>query len=125
MPTTNLTAALTHRMNYLVSRQGVVAGNIANASTPNYLARDIQFQKAVDRQVGLRKTNGRHLKPKGQVVGGAHIETMDKNIKNNGNSVVVASEMLKLNEIQLNYSLMTQLYSKHAGMQRSALGQRQ
>lgn len=50
-------------------RQGLLASNIANADTPHYKARDIDFKSALknalsgglEGQVGLAKTSSRHL----------------------------------------------------------------
>ena len=37
-----LFSLLTGRMNWLSSRQSVLAENVANAATPNYVARDLK-----------------------------------------------------------------------------------
>ena len=44
MPNTTY-EALSNRMNFLVARQSVIAGNIANANTPGYLAKDLKMDK--------------------------------------------------------------------------------
>ena len=124
----SLSAALSHRMDFLVARQGIVAGNVANAATPGYLAKDIQFKKMYDSagtsSMGMAATNGKHIRPKGMDKAGK-VETSNKHITLNGNSVKLDEEMLKLSEIQMNYQLATRLYNKHAQMQRIAIGRQQ
>ena len=50
-------------------RNGLLASNIANADTPNYKARDIDFQSVLKNAAGfddgsrLRITNGNHIHP--------------------------------------------------------------
>lgn len=53
-------------------RTEILSANIANANTPGYKARDIDFSAALraatDQQAGLRRTDARHL-PAGGVAG--------------------------------------------------------
>jgi flagellar basal-body rod protein FlgB len=117
--------ALTHRMDYLIARQGVVAGNIANADTPQYLAKDISFAPAGQGKGGfaMAVTNAKHLGA-GQGAGGfaGHLTEDSRFMQHNGNSVRLDMEMLKMNQTQLDYRTMTQLYSKQVGLQQMALG---
>lgn len=117
-----LGAALHNRMNFLVERQGTVAGNIANATTPGYISKDIQFEKLVAKaSSGMETTNARHFTG-AKTAGGGHMMTEDRtHMKHDGNSVKTDVEMLKLQEIQLNHRLVAQLYKKHAGMQTMVL----
>ncbi|MDP2155662.1 MAG: flagellar basal body rod protein FlgB, partial [Sulfuricella sp.] len=59
-------------LNLRAYRQQVLASNIANADTPNYKARDIDFAKELQRaqgvqagQLGMSATSSRHLQPAG------------------------------------------------------------
>lgn len=118
----NVSMSLKHRLNYLIERQGMVSGNIANATTPGYLSKDISFEKLVDRSsMNMATTNGSHLK--GKITGGQHKVSEDtSNIKHDGNSVKMDEEMLKLQDIQMNYRLATELYKKQVSFQKLALG---
>ena len=122
-----LAAALAHRQDFLIQRQGVVAGNIANASTPNYLAKDMTFKAMVN------QASGSTLRP--SATHAKHIGGQTSNTRNtgdvveikggqtlNGNSVVVEEELLKMNDINLNYGLITQLFQSHVGFQKIAIG---
>lgn len=122
----NLSEALTGRMNFLTQRQGVVASNIANANTPGYISRDLisKGKGANAGSFGMAVTNAQHMMgdPGKQMAG---VMTEDTRfIQHNGNSVRLDEEMLKMTDIQLNYRMMTEVYTKHAGMQKMALGQR-
>jgi len=50
-------------------RAGLLAANLANADTPGYKARDIDFRAVLEgartseRWAGMRTTNARHIKP--------------------------------------------------------------
>lgn len=125
MPTAtpSLSAALSHRMNYLVARQGLVSGNIANVDTPHYTAKDITFAGAVaGHAVQLATTNPKHLNGRAGVQAYGKFTEDKTNIRYDGNSVDLDTEMLKLNDIQLNYRLATQIYSKQTQLQKLALG---
>ena len=49
MESVNLFALATEKSRWLAARQATVAGNVANANTPGYVAKDIQpFDKVLD-----------------------------------------------------------------------------
>ncbi len=56
-------------------RHGVLAANLANADTPNYKARDMDFQAALaraegkDQWPGMRTTHARHIPEGGGAMG--------------------------------------------------------
>lgn len=60
-----------HALSLLTQRQGILASNIANADTPGYLARDIDFSQqlkeavsrgqATDKNMSLTVTSERHI----------------------------------------------------------------
>lgn len=120
-----LAAALAHRQDYLIARQGVVSGNIANASTPDYLTQDVEFKSLVNRAgstLAPRTTNSRHLaQTSGAGSTGRIVENREGQTLN-GNSVVIEEELLKLNDIQLSYGFITQLFQSHGRFQQIALG---
>ena len=122
---TGLKAALNHRMDYLTTRQGVVAGNIANASTPNYKAKDLVFQSALKQaqsSPALARTHAGHMGAAASALRSGKLQENTENPTYNGNTVQLDTETLKLSQIQTDYRFMTQLYSKHAQLQRMALG---
>lgn len=116
----SISNALTQRMNFLSARQAVVAGNIANANTPGYLARDLQ-KDAQGSGFAMAVTNAGHMATSADTGGGKVVEDA-RFIQHNGNSVRLDQEMLKLNDTQLNYRMMTELYAKQVALQKAALG---
>ncbi|PZP40619.1 MAG: flagellar basal body rod protein FlgB [Pseudomonas fluorescens] len=122
----NLSEALTSRMNFLIERQGVVAGNIANANTPGYLSRDLVAKKpnAANSSFGMAVTNAQHMAGTPAPSAQGTITEDARFIQHNGNSVRIDEEMLKQTDIQLNYRMMTEIYTKQVAMQKTALGQR-
>jgi flagellar basal-body rod protein FlgB len=120
----SLSTAMTERMNFLVQRQGIVAGNIANANTPKYLAKDlVDDGKGAISGFAMAVTNAQHMAVSDASLQGKVTEDT-RFIQHNGNSVRLDDEMLKMNQTQLDYRMMTELYAKQLGMQKMALGQR-
>ena len=124
--------SLHHQPHELVSaRQSVLAENVANADTPNYIARDHApdgifehgakqpaFPKChteacghasshIAQRPGLQSGKGRG---RGRYAG--------------GKVVAVEQEMIKLSDTQLQYQTATNLYQKAVNMFRTALGRR-
>lgn len=124
----NVYDALNSRMDFLIARQGTIAGNIANANTPGYLARDLSAPKAGTQGggFGMMVSNARHMQAmSANASGGGTVEEDREFVQHNGNSVRLDVEMLKMSENQIDYRMMTQLYAKQIGMQKLALGLRQ
>lgn len=42
-------------------RHGVIASNIANVDTPEYRAKEVKFEQMLDSEIGLKKTNPKHM----------------------------------------------------------------
>jgi flagellar basal-body rod protein FlgB len=123
----NVYDALNNRMDFLIARQSTIAGNIANANTPGYLARDLTAPKGgvQGSGFGMMVSNARHLQANSaNANGGGRVEEDREFVQHNGNSVRLDVEMLKMNETQMDYRMMTQLYAKQVSLQRLALGVR-
>lgn len=118
----SLINALNQRLDYLTTRQSVVAGNIANASTPNYLSKDVTFESYVQKTpgIGMAVTNEQHMVAK-PATPNMRMTKDTTWLKHDGNSVKLDEEMMKLNDIQLNYSTVSQLYQKHKQMYQLAV----
>lgn len=120
----SLSSALTSRMNFLTERQAVVAGNIANANTPGYLARDlVETKGGTTSSFAMAMTNAQHIRNAGVASQGKIVEDA-RFIEHNGNSVRLDEEMIKMSDAQMNYRFMTELYTKQVAMQKMALGNR-
>jgi flagellar basal-body rod protein FlgB len=98
-----LMAALGREMTRAVQRQALAAGNLANAETPGYRAREVQFSQALagqlDSQSSLQPTltNRRHLggaaEDEGQITEVAGLPE-----RRDGNTVQMERELLALNK---------------------------
>ncbi|MDV5171145.1 flagellar basal body rod protein FlgB [Photobacterium rosenbergii] len=63
-----------HTVGVRAKRAETLASNLANANTPGYKAKDIDFQRALNAatsgaKVGLSRTDGRHISASTQVAG--------------------------------------------------------
>lgn len=120
---------MSERMGWLGARQEVLAQNIANADTPDFVPHDMKALKFEDHlnqiaPVAQVRTNSMHMG--GVSPQGASID--DQKTKKQyetapvGNSVVLEEQMVKLADAQSNYQLMTNLYRKHVDLFKMALG---
>lgn len=115
------------RMAWASERQSVLARNIANASTPDFIPSDMSEKKfgaflkretAPTGPSGLRGSFAARSGTKG-------IETIaDGETTPNGNGVNLEKQMMKAAENSLDYQQAAGLYRKALGMWRTALGGR-
>lgn len=103
---------------WLQARQEVVAGNIANANTPKYRAKDVTpFQAVLDNQnAGMVKTNPAHLSGNEfSASGDVNVEeaslSQEIGVQESGNTVGLEDELSKAGDIKRQYSLNTALVS--------------
>lgn len=113
------------RLSYLEQRQEVLSHNIANANTPHWQARDLKpfaaFLEAGRSGGNLVRTNALHLAPSPpmpkSLAGGKPAERAP-----DGNAVSMDEQLMKVAETETSQELVTNLYTKYAGMFRTALG---
>ncbi len=87
------------RIKLHVERQKVITSNIANADTPNYKSKDIDFNKALNQEVEqLAATHEKHITGPGQ--SGEIIAKKEGEWKD-GNNVELNEEMAKMSENQI------------------------
>ncbi len=122
---------ITRQMDWLTTRQKVLAQNIANADTPNYKAKDLTpldfaaMARAAGNRLKLETTSGGHIGVGRSAAGSSKVfETKGTIDSPSGNGVVIEDELMKVSETQAEYELITRLYRKHMGMLRTALGRR-
>lgn len=122
---------ITRQMDWLTTRQKVLAQNIANADTPNYQAKDLApldfaaMASAAGNKLKMETTSGGHIKAGLSAAGSPKVfETQSTLTSPSGNGVIIEDELMKVSETQAEYELITRLYRKHMGMLRSALGRR-
>jgi len=89
-----LAAKIEHYMDLLSARQKLVASNIANADTPGYKTKDIDFQTEF-----LNATSGTP----------AAVEVSGLVVRNDGNNVSIDREARLLSENALRFSIASAL----------------
>ena len=94
-------------LDLLSARQRLVAGNIANADTPGYKTRDIDFQFEFQTALAARdRALGPHV-----------VEVPALAVRNDGNDVSIDREARLLAETAQRFALVSQLLAKKfAGM---------
>lgn len=112
------------------ARSRVLASNLANADTPNFKARDLDFQQvlknqagAADAGVGLRKTHARHIGVGGQYSQGDLLYRNPYQPTLDGNTVEAEVEQSKFarNAVEYQVSLML-LGRKFSGIRTALKG---
>ncbi len=88
-------------------RMGLLASNIANAATPNYKARDLDFAAALsgEQGLGLARTKAGHLPARGTGPGDGPAVRYRQPLQPSldGNTVELATEQLQFAESALRY----------------------
>ena len=126
----NIFAVLGKRMDWLSQRQQVLAENVANADTPNYVPRDLdeaEFGRILRNQLSPmapKATHAAHLRGTVQRGGPAN-STRQKDpyeTSPSGNAVIIEEQLIKVTKTQSDYQMIVNLYRKHMDMVRIALG---
>lgn len=126
--------AMGAKMNYLSTRQGVLAQNIANSDTPEYRPRDlteVDFGAVLQHVTGsqkvrVEKTNPGHMLPGGDIDDARSRKVrMTYEVAPADNAVIIEEQMIKASQTTMDYNLMTNLMRKNIGMIQTALGQGQ
>ncbi|RLJ71467.1 flagellar basal-body rod protein FlgB [Hydrogenivirga caldilitoris] len=97
------------RVDFTWKRHKVILSNIANADTPNYKAKDLEFKEEVDR-ISLKTTNPKHIKPISNE--GFRVVNVNRGlVGNDRNNVSVEEEMAKLTQNRLAYEVYMKMIS--------------
>ena len=130
LPDVPLMAMLRERMTWLHQRQDVLSENVANADTPNYVARDLKpldFERALSGTTSgpsLVTTNERHISLTPTHMGKFEDhETPDQESSPNGNSVALEAEMVKVSDTQAQFQAAANIYAKAMSLMKTAIGQ--
>lgn len=103
--------------------QNLISSNIANAETPNFTPKALNFESELqgalkgNEKRGQMTTNSRHIPLKGaasriQSVSGKVVETPSKSPGKDGNSVEIENEMSRMVENQIMFNASVQMISK-------------
>ncbi len=107
----------------------VIAGNIANADTPGYKAKGMDFQQALqsatkNQQHNMSKTNAKHFDVRTELNNGVSYRVPDQPDTGDGNTVDAQVERNLYLENSLKYQASTNfLDSKVKGLKKAISGQ--
>ena len=123
-------AALTDKMRWHQTRQGLLAENVANAETPGYRGRDLAQYDYADRSAGFSSatvttsaTQPMHFSvssSEGSAFGAQRMANFE--ITPEGNGVTLEDEMMKVTTNLMDYQAATSLYQKSIKILRTAMG---
>lgn len=122
--------ALANSLNFRQMRQDLISSNIANAETPGYKAKKIDFEEALaraidlDNQQSLRTNDQEHFN-----VGGGGFDNLEPTIYDNpngvvsedGNTVDREEEMANMAENKILYDTSVALLNKKLGLLRYSI----
>ena len=103
----NVGAGIEQYMNLVSARQKLVASNIANADTPGYQTKDVDFENELQTQMSGTKPNV--------------VEVAGLKNKNDGNNVDMDREARLLAENALRFSVASQLAHSEISTIRTAI----
>ncbi len=123
---------LKKRMDWLTQRQEVIATNISNSDSPGYKPKDLKpfdFESLVRREANqLNMTVGSTGHLGGQRKRITDFDAVEERrpfeTTPQGNAVVLEEQMMKVAETSAKHKLTAELYKKHIGLFRMALGRR-
>lgn len=125
-----LFSALTEKMKWHQTRQGLLAENVANAETPGYRGRDLSAFGFADHMRNMSTasvqtvaTNPGHIvtiSADGDGFGTQQLNNFE--VTPEGNGVTLEDEMMKVTNNQLDYQAVTALYSRSIRIIKTALG---
>lgn len=117
------------RLEWLGQRQKLLAQNIANADTPDYVPHDLkpqEFRRMVERQAGASlepvATRAGHIQSGGAKADAGGVEQKERyETAPSGNAVVLEEQLIKVAQTQNDYNAITNLYKKQVAMVKMAL----
>ena len=108
-------------------RNNILASNIANAATPHFKARDVDFEASLAAAMPsgpISTTNGKHIAQAGSFTGNDLLYRTPINPSMDGNTVELAVEQMEFSENVVRYqSSLTLLNRKISGLMSAIKGE--
>lgn len=123
--------ALTASLKFRQLRQELHASNIANAETPGYKTKKLDFEEAlaraldVDDQLAMKSSDSRHFDVGGGSFNNLQPEVYEESngiVSPDGNNVDRDAEMAEMAENKVMYDATVQLINKKLGLLKYAIG---
>lgn len=117
--------ALSAAVKFREMRQEIISSNIANAETPGYKAKKLDFEEAlaraldVDGQMNMNIDDGQHFNVGNGGFNNLQPEIYDDPngvVSEDGNTVDREAEMAKMTENKIMYDTLVQLMNKKLGL---------
>ena len=123
-------SALTDKMRWHQTRQGLLAENVANAETPGYRGRDLAQYDFADRSAAfsVATVTTSATQPMHFAVGSSESSAFGAQAMANfeitpeGNGVTLEDEMMKVTTNLMDYQAATSLYQKSIKILKTAMG---
>lgn len=107
------TQALHYAIDGLSLRQQAIAGNLANAQTPGYRAKEVDFEQSLNQALTVGDIGA---------AGGPAVTTSTAPTDADGNNVNASNEIVGLQETTLRYQAMVDSLNTKFRMLRGAMG---
>jgi flagellar basal-body rod protein FlgB len=109
-------------MRFRTARQGVLAGNVANADTPRYRARDLVFESVLDQErLPMVGTHARHLSAGSAQQRPYELVVGPKGDGPDRNGVSLDDELIRMSRNAGAYQDQADILSRLLGLMRSAI----
>ncbi|MEZ5825097.1 MAG: flagellar basal body rod protein FlgB [Geminicoccaceae bacterium] len=132
MQGTLLQSLISGKTAWLQARHVVLAQNVANADTPDFRPRDMveeSFDKLVARTerrshgIELSRTDAHHI----PAVGSTRLDGEGRKVDGfetapAGNSVILEEQAEKMQQVQIDHQLTTNIYAKMVKLMKTAIG---
>ncbi|MBL7716734.1 MAG: flagellar basal body rod protein FlgB [Bdellovibrionales bacterium] len=122
--------ALNTSLNLRLTNQNVISSNIANADTPNYKAKTMEFETAfrealqVGNQLPMAEGDPKHIVHRTTDPVNPEIYDDPNGVESlDGNTVDRAAEMAKMSENQLLYDASAEILKRKLGMLKYAISE--
>lgn len=109
--------AVQHAMSLATQRETLLHANLANANTPGYKRRDLDFNVTLDEALG--KSTGSHIRDLTDQTRQALAD--QTSITADGNNVDMEREVQGIAETQLRYSALSEMATTYFGDLKSAI----
>lgn len=114
-------------MDYSSVNRKVIADNIANYNTPDYKAKSLSFENALNNEsdLSLETTNSQHISNKSSSTDISNyevVETSDGSSRVDGNNVDQTAEMIKMLKNNALYTTSVNALNKEFSLTKIAIG---
>ena len=92
-------------LDYTWTRHKVILSNIANADTPGYKAKDVVFERELERKIPLKRTRRKHLPLSYGTDRFRVVEVKRGLVGNDRNNVSIEEEMSKMIQNRIAYEV--------------------